>query len=141
MNEKIAARVNELANSGLHCSQIMLMLSQELRGEEDPAAIKAVGGLAGGLFSGYNCGALTGGACVLSSYVSRGSDTEEDTMPYKPMVAELAAWFKGKYNSVNCSELLLSATEGRREFCRGLVSKTFEKCIEILRANGIDPRS
>jgi hypothetical protein len=139
--EKLTERVRKLVLSGLHCSQIVLLLSQELRGEDEPEVIRAMGGLAGGLSMGLNCGSLSGGCCMLSSYVARGGEDDEDSRPYKPMVIRLVDWFNTRFGNVNCSQLVAADRAARLEFCPRLIAETFAECVKILEENGIDPRA
>ncbi|MDR2531026.1 MAG: C-GCAxxG-C-C family protein [Oscillospiraceae bacterium] len=139
-NEALQSRVTELYKSGLHCSQVMMLLSQELRGEDEPTVISAMGGLAGGLYMGLNCGTLSGGACLLASYCARGSEEDSDSRMYKGMVVQLVDWFNSEFGALNCSELVSPDRAARLEKCPTLLVKTFEKCLEILQENGIDPR-
>jgi len=139
--ELLKSKAADLMRQGLHCSQIMLILSQELRGEDEPEVIKAMGGLAGGLSMGLNCGTLSGGCCLLSSYVSRGGVDDEDERPYKPMVVRLVDWFNSRFGSVNCSQLVSADRAARIEFCPALIAETFAECVNILQDNGIDPRN
>ena len=56
----IDARVTELGLQGRCCTQIMVTLALEERGEENEQMAGAVGALCLGLFSGLGCGALAG---------------------------------------------------------------------------------
>ncbi|RAZ27488.1 hypothetical protein DK853_49575, partial [Klebsiella oxytoca] len=65
---------------------------------EEPNLVKAMSGLAGGLGGcGRNCGALTGGACMLSLFAGRGAPEEETDPDLAAMVSEYLAWFEGTY--------------------------------------------
>ncbi|MDR3149920.1 MAG: C-GCAxxG-C-C family protein, partial [Oscillospiraceae bacterium] len=96
---------------------------------------------ASGLHMGLNCGTLAGGCCMLSSYLSRGGEDDEDAGPYKAMVIKLVDWFNTRFGAVNCSQLVSVDREERLEKCSGFIAETFIKCLEILEENGIDPRS
>ena len=75
LDEKIA----ELLSQRFHCSQIMMQIGMDVLELEEPNLIKAMTGLAGGLGGcGKNCGALTGGVCMLSLFAGRGALEEED---------------------------------------------------------------
>jgi len=133
-------RVTELFKNGLHCSQILHIIGQEQRGEEEPAAISAMGGLASGMYAGLNCGSLTGGACLIASYCARGGEDDEDKCMYKGMVLRLVDWFNSTFGAVNCSELVSSDRLERLGKCPNIVSQTFTECMKILEENGIDTR-
>ena len=64
-------RVNELGLQGRCCTQIMVQLALEERGEENDQMTDAVGVLCLGLFSGLGCGALSGGALAMASRSER----------------------------------------------------------------------
>ena len=49
----------QLGGKGYSCSQILILLALEARGEENPAMLRAVGGLA------YGCGSSMGTCGVL----------------------------------------------------------------------------
>ena len=61
----IDVRVNELGLQGRCCTQIMVRMALEERGEENEQMAEAVGALCLGLFSGIGCGALAGGALAM----------------------------------------------------------------------------
>ena len=59
-------RIMELGSMGYHCSQIIMIMTLETIGEENPQLVKAMGGLGGGIgYCGDTCGCLTGGACAI----------------------------------------------------------------------------
>ena len=132
-------RITDTMSRGLHCSQTMLLLANEVRGAHNPDAIRAVGGLGGGMFCGKNCGTLTGGAAILGLYGARGEPGDEPSYDYRAAVKELVAWFEGEFGSVECRDLVSEEREERLRICPGFVEKTFLKCMEILEAAGIDP--
>jgi hypothetical protein len=67
----------ELANQGYLCSQIIIILGLEARGETNPSLVKAVGGLSMGCGEGScTCGVLTGGCCLLALFAGKGSEKD-----------------------------------------------------------------
>ena len=59
-------RIIELSSMGYHCSQMVMIMTLEAIGEENPQLVKALGGLGGGIgYCGDTCGCLTGGACAI----------------------------------------------------------------------------
>ncbi len=59
-------RIIELSSMGYHCSQMIMIMTLEAIGEENPQLVKALGGLGGGIgYCGDTCGCLTGGACAI----------------------------------------------------------------------------
>ncbi len=130
--------VMESLQSGLHCSQTMMKLSLDLRGIENPLLIRAMGALGGGMFCQRACGTLTGGVCVLSSYVPRPEGAPEPT-EYQQMAKELVEWFRQANGSLDCCDLVEFRMDKIMAFCPGLMARTFEKVLEILEAHGYDP--
>ena len=50
-------RIAELGSMGYHCSQMMMIMTLETIGEENPQLVKALGGLGGGIgYCGDTCG-------------------------------------------------------------------------------------
>ncbi len=55
---------------GYHCSQMIMIMTLETIGEENPQLVKALGGLGGGIgYCGDTCGCLTGGACAIGYFL------------------------------------------------------------------------
>ena len=87
-------------------------------------------------FCGKNCGALTGGACLISLYAGKGSSEEADDSRHNEMISELVEWFGQEYGSrfgsINCKDILEDNPENMNERCPDIVLKTFEKVKGIL---------
>lgn len=130
--------VMEQLAKGHHCSQTMMQLSMDLREMDDPFTIRALGALGGGMFAQRACGTLTGAVCVISSYFPRG-EGDPEPKGYQPLARELVEWFEKEYGSIDCRDLVQFDREHIMQFCPGLMARTFEKCLEILETNGIDP--
>ncbi len=135
---ELGERVAELLAQGYHCSQTMMKLSMEMRGIEDPFVLRSLGALGGGMFCQRTCGTLTGGVAVLSSYCPRQQGEAEPVM-YQAMAKELVGWFEAGEGSIDCRDLVEFDRQKIMAFCPGLMERTFEKCLDILEANGIDP--
>ena len=136
MNEGLF-RIVELAGQGFFCSQILLQMGLDALGRENPELIKAIGGLPGGLgFCGKNCGALTGGSCLISLYAGKGTPEETPDTRLNEMISELVKWFEETYGSVyggiNCSDLIENNPANMKERCPKMVLATYEKVSEIL---------
>lgn len=131
-------RVMEQMEKGHNCSQTMMQLSLDMRERDEPFTIRAMGALGGGMHACRTCGTLTGGVCMLASYFTR-EDGENEPEGYKPLATELVEWFENEYGSLECRELVATDVESMLRFCPGLMVRTFEKCVEILEAAGIDP--
>ncbi len=137
-------RMLELYRQGFNCSQILLALGLENRGEENPGLIRAMTGLGGGLgFSGKTCGALTGGVCLLSLYAGRGTPEEKEHDELLLMIDELVQWFEEEigraYGGINCGDILGDdlAQKSISPRCSSIVTETYNKAKEILLARGI----
>jgi hypothetical protein len=143
MNDTLI-RMLTLAGKGYSCSQILITLALEARGESNPALVRAVAGLAYGCGSGGTaCGALTGGACVLALYAGKGIDEETSSERLLPMLQELSDWFGERVGSahggITCDAVVGKAgPHASRQICGAIVAETFEKAMEILTLNGFD---
>jgi len=136
-------RMMELKQQGFFCSQILLSMALQDRGESNPALIRAARGLAGGLgFAGETCGALTGGACLLGLYAGKGLPDEPDDPRLDQMVQELVIWFRAEhgelYGGIRCDDILAGESANMRARCPGLVVSTYEKTRELLQAYAPD---
>lgn len=138
-------RMLALGGKGYACSQMLLKMALEMRGEENPGLVRAMGGLAYGCGDGSGtCGALTGGCCLLALYAGRGSDAESESERLPLMLGELTAWFRrqvaDEYGGALCEEITGEAgPPAVRERCGRIVAGVFEKAMEILVSNDIDP--
>jgi len=140
MND-IMFRLMELKAKGYYCSQMMMLLALENQEKTNPDLIRAMSGLAFGLGVGEVCGALTGGACILSLYVGKGTDDEEENPFLMTMLEELGEWFKatygGQYGGITC-DIISEEGAKRTERCGQLVAATYHKVLEILIENEFD---
>lgn len=140
MND-LLMQLMRLKAKGYCCAQILLILALEAQGRTDPDLVRSVGGLCFGInWSGEICGALSGGACLISLYAGKGSDMETPDDGHQGMMGELVEWFRGEaeeYGGTECSEILERYPD--RSICGKIVSETYEKCMEILTAHGFDP--
>ncbi len=134
-------RLMELKHKGYYCSQIMMLLALENQDKTNPDLIRAMSGLAFGIGTGEVCGALTGGACILSLYAGKGTDEEEENTFLMSMLEELGEWFKatygGMYGGTSCNVISEDGAK-RTERCGPLVAATYQKVLEILIENDFD---
>ena len=101
-------RIMELGSMGYHCSQIIMIMTLETIGEENPQLVKAMGGLGGGIgYCGDTCGCLTGSACAIGYFLGNLAPEEKEDAQMKPAVQELYQWFHKKTESF----LLISRVE------------------------------
>ena len=83
-------RIMELGSMGYHCSQIIMIMTLETIGEENPQLVKAMGGLGGGIgYCGDTCGCLTGSACAIGYFLGNLAPEEKEDAQMKPAVQEL----------------------------------------------------
>ena len=107
-------------------------------GEENPALVRAVSGLHGGLgFTGKLCGALAGGCCVLALRGGgRGAAEEMEDGRLQPMIRTLVEWFEAvfgaRYGGIDCSAIAGSDPRNRLVRCPEIVSAVHAKVQELL---------
>jgi C_GCAxxG_C_C family probable redox protein len=133
----------ELRRQGFYCSQILLLQGLEMMGKENPALIRAMHGLAGGLgFSGELCGALTGGACLLGLYAGKGTPEQGEDPRLMFMIKDLVNWFKAEYSDqfggIRCEEILAVTSQNQMTRCPMMVIGVLQKVNELLLENGYD---
>lgn len=131
-------RILDLLGEGYHCSQIMMILSLDMREREEPFTIRALGALGGGMYARRTCGTLTGGVAMLSSYFTR-EEGEPEPEGYKELAKELVEWFESDNGSIDCRDIVEFDWEEIMKTCPALLERTFLKCLEILEENTIDP--
>ena len=127
----IDVRVNELGLQGRCCTQIMVRLALEERGEENEQMAEAVGALCLGLFSGIGCGALAGGA--LAMWVLAGKPVDGE------VVTELVDWFRERQGSTDCDAILGGDPSARLTKCPAIVAGTYAEARDLLDAHGLLP--
>lgn len=123
-----AKEIRRLAAQGYCCSQVIVQMGLDARGDENPELVDAAAGLCGGLHAGLCCGTLTGAACLLSLCdKKRAAET---------MIPRLVDWFKTECVSacgeVHCDNILGGDPGNRFERCPRLMEETYEKCRELL---------
>ena len=134
------------AQKGYACSQIIMLLALETRGESNPGLVRAMSGLTYGCGAGKGaCGALSGAGCVLALYAGRGADEEEESPQLMVMLEELTDWFVARVadpeGAITCESIVgEEGPEACRMKCGALVAESFSKAMEILAANGFDPQ-
>ena len=124
-------RVDELFLRGRCCTQIMVQLALEERGEENAQMVEAVGALCVGLFDGLVCGALTGGALAMAILAGE--------LPDGVLVAELVEWFRHEYDLIDCDFVSGGDPSVRFTRCPGMVAATYAEAKAILHTHGLLP--
>ena len=86
----------KLRAKGFCCSQIILILALEAQGKTDKDLVRSMAGLCYGIEgAGEVCGALSGGACLISLYTAKGGDGEEADHRYPLMVRRACGLVQG----------------------------------------------
>jgi hypothetical protein len=140
-----AIRLLQLAGKGYTCSQILLLMGLEARGETNPGLVRAMSGLAYGCGTGRgSCGALTGGCCLLALYAGKGSDGESASEQLPAMLQDLTDWFAARLpdpaGALTCEAFVgEDGPAASRPRCGALVAETYGKVLEILQAYEFDP--
>ena len=118
---------------GCCCGEAIIRAALELSGEENESLARAAAGLCSGLWSGHVCGALTGGAMMLSLF--------EKSQAAGIMIPELTEWFDKsygmEYGSMDCGDIAGPGMRFKAERCRNLTIEVYEKCVELLEENGL----
>jgi len=135
-------RLLNLKARGFCCAQIILILALETQGKTNADLVRSMGGLCFGInWGGQVCGALSGGACLISLYAGKGGDKEAADDQYMLMMGELVDWFSGvaadEYGGTRCDEILERFPD--RGICGRIVTDTYGKCMDILVSHGFDP--
>ncbi|QQE80591.1 C_GCAxxG_C_C family protein [Alicyclobacillus sp. SO9] len=137
----------ELSQQGLNCSQMIVAMGLETLGQVNPDLVQAMAGLGGGVgFTGKACGAMTGGACLLSLYAAglTPHDAIDAQLRSMEMAEELVRWFEQQfgqeYGGTNCQQILGAAFEKRtpQPACADIVSNTYSKVQEIAEQHKLD---
>jgi Putative redox-active protein (C_GCAxxG_C_C) len=137
-------RMMQLSRKGFVCSQIIMQMALDIRGEKNPSLIRSMAGLGFGCGSGQGtCGAMTAGACVLALYAAKGADDETESNLFMPMLEQLSGWFAqrvgGDGGGITCDAIVgengPAVSKGK---CGQIVSDTYAKTLEILVENGFD---
>lgn len=139
---KLFDEMLKLSNQGFFCAQILIILTLESEGEENPELVRAMGGLNNGLgYSGDICGALSGGCCLISYYAGKGEPDELEDPNTNDMIASLVEWFKEKYGEryggYSCNAILEGNPANKMQRCPGITESVWEKARELLSENGI----
>jgi hypothetical protein len=145
MIDDVMIRMLQLSQKGYGCSQILIRLFLDARGEDNPALVRSMAGLAYGCGARRaTCGTLTGACCVLALYAGKGQDDETGSDRLMLMLEELSDWFDerigARHGGIACETIVGEAgPEAARQRCGAIVAETYTKVLEILSANGFDP--
>jgi len=134
----VFTRMLELVSQGFQCAQLPLIFALESEEEENPALIRAMGGLNFGLGdTGGPCGALTGCCCLISYYAGKGDEIEMEDPAYKDMLSQFSSWFRVQHGSQICTELIGGDMKNTTIRCPDIMHTSYLKALEILQKNGV----
>ncbi|MBN2001958.1 MAG: C_GCAxxG_C_C family protein [Anaerolineae bacterium] len=141
--DELTMRIARYKQQGFYCSQILILMGLEQRGQENPDLVRVMHGAAGGLCgSGELCGALIGGTCLLALYAGRGRASEVENPLLAAMAQDLTAWFKETYGvpfgGIRCDDIL-AGNPSNKARCGQMVRGVYEKVQALLVENGFDP--
>lgn len=135
-------RIAELLIGDFKCSHILMMLALEAQNRASPDVVRAMSGLALGSGQGFNCGLLTGGACVIGLCAGRGSETETDDPRLAAALDDFTGWFHAtmndRFGGIDCADIMKFDPALRAERCPGLIGEVWDKLCECLDSHGID---
>ncbi|OPY64256.1 MAG: putative redox-active protein (C_GCAxxG_C_C) [Syntrophorhabdaceae bacterium PtaU1.Bin034] len=142
MMDDTSLRMLQLKMEGYCCSQIIMVIALEAQGKTNAELVRATGGLCFGAgMSGEVCGALSGGACLISLYGGKGSGEEKADLRLPSMMNELVEWFRegpaATYGGMRCDDILTRHPD--KSACGPMVAATYAKAMEILAAQGLAP--
>ncbi len=135
-------RMLELAGQGFHCSEVLVFMGLDALGQENPDLIRSVSALAGGIgFSGEVCGALTGGACLVSLCAGRGRSDEDENPEMRIMIQELVDSFSQKYGGrhggIRRREITEDDPANVSSRCPRIVTAVYKKVTSLLEVRHI----
>ncbi|MBT8340145.1 MAG: C_GCAxxG_C_C family protein [Desulfatitalea sp.] len=136
--DELILRMMRWGRQGYGCSQILLLLGLEMRGEENAGLVRAMAGLAYGCGSGQTtCGALSGACCLLAYLAAGDSDAYRPAEQLPVLLQELTDWFDERVDAVHggitCEAIVGEAgPAASRQTCGTLVAEAYAKVMEIL---------
>ena len=135
-------RIMELSRYGYACGQILAKLLLETVGEEDPALVRCMQGLNGGIGgSGDVCGCMAAGCCLISWFTGKPADDEFDSPHHKGAMGAFTRWFQNEmeleYMGYDCAQIVGTDPAKKVRCCPGIIASTYEKCMEILEERGL----
>ena len=134
-------RIMELSRYGYACGQILAKLLLDTIDEENPALVRCMQGLNGGIgSSGDICGCMAAGCCLLANYTGKPSDSEFDSHHHRGAMGEFPQWFQlemeSEYGGADCRDIVGTNPAKKVQNCPGIIASTYEKCMEILENRG-----
>ena len=151
-------RIMELSCYGYACGQILAILLLDTIGEENPALVRCMQGLNGGIgSSGDVCGCMAAGCCLISYFTGKPADDEFDSPHHKGAMGEFTQWFteememeymgeftqwfteemEMEYMGIDCRDIVGTNPAKKVQYCPNIIASTYEKCMEILENRGL----
>lgn len=137
--EPLQNAVDNLAEEGYCCSQILAQLILRAQGKENDDLVRSLAGLCHGIGqSGDTCGILTGGACILSYLMGADKKNDPATIQTHMILDDFLDWFntlcEEQYGSNHCYDIIGSnKAEGpNKKHCRELITKSWVHIIGLL---------
>ena len=115
------------------CSETIMNMALADMGrneEERHDTVKAMGAYCGGLHVGLVCGTLCGAKSVL--FIAE----EDYEKAHDELGPELMAWFKERFGSWNCADLLEGDQSRKLTLCPTIVEDTYVKLYDMLEEIG-----
>jgi C_GCAxxG_C_C family probable redox protein len=139
----VARHAGDLFESGLNCTESLLVAFAESQGVNCPAFPRLATGFCAGVSRTCGtCGAVSGGVMAIGMKLGRNSATDTVDECYAA-VQQFKAAFTSRFGTDNCMELIdcdLSTNEGREAFqqrnlrpqCREYVEVVAELVVETV---------
>ena len=119
MINEVAQHSRRLFESGLCCTEGVVLSIAENKGIKSDLIPKIASGFCGGMAgTSRTCGAVSGGILAISLFFGRSSPDDTLEMAHS-IIQEFLAAFEEKYGTTNCKELTgcdLGTEEGRKFF-------------------------
>lgn len=135
-------RVAELLLQGFKCSHILMTFALEAQGRGDPDLVRAMSGLAVGMGKGHNCGALTGGCCVLGLCAGRADAEEAEDPRFAAMLDDFTTWFTTiateRYGGIDCADIMRFDPALKQQRCPPLVLEVWQALRDTMTRHGAD---
>ena len=132
MNQTVPARALELFDSGLYCSESVLLAMAEAQGLQGGVIPRIATGLGAGMGrTGGMCGAVSG--AILAIGLTAGREAADQSVePAFGMVQTLLREFEARHGSTSCPALIecdLSTAEGQQTFVQ---EHRMERCRQYV---------
>jgi hypothetical protein len=135
-------RVVQMLLSGLRCSHVLMQLALEAQGRDDPDLVRAMSGLANGMGQGFDCGALSGGCCVIGLVAGRAGEDEPDDPRFAAALDSFSGWFNTmateRWGGIRCADIMRFDDALKNERCPALILEVWDRIRETLAENGLD---